>query len=49
MFRKRLGDFLARRGFSYDVARDAIDRLWEEFGDPDNESAGHDLERDWED
>jgi regulatory protein len=29
--RKRLGDFLRRRGFSYDVIRDVIDRLWNEF------------------
>jgi regulatory protein len=29
-FRKRLGAFLARRGFSYGIVRDALDRLWEE-------------------
>lgn len=29
-FRKRLGDFLARRGFSYSIIRDVLDRLWEE-------------------
>jgi regulatory protein len=30
--RKRLGDFLLRRGFSYEIVRDVIDRLWGEFG-----------------
>jgi regulatory protein len=29
-FRKKMGDFLARRGFSYDVSRDVINRLWAE-------------------
>jgi regulatory protein len=29
-FRKRLGDFLTRRGFSYSIVRTALDRLWEE-------------------
>lgn len=27
-FRRRLGDFLLRRGFSYEVARRAVERLW---------------------
>jgi regulatory protein len=30
--RKRLGDFLLRRGFSYEIVRDVMDRLWNEFG-----------------
>jgi regulatory protein len=30
MFRKRLGDFLARRGFGYGIVRDVLDRLWRE-------------------
>ncbi len=30
VFRKRLGDYLARRGFSYDDIRDAVERLWNE-------------------
>ncbi len=30
-FRERLGAFLTRRGFSYDVARRTIDRAWEEI------------------
>jgi len=29
-FRRRLGGFLARRGFEYDVAREVVDRLWHE-------------------
>jgi regulatory protein len=29
-FRKRLGDFLTRRGFSYGIVRNVLDRLWEE-------------------
>ena len=33
-FRERLGGFLTRRGFSYDVARRAIDRCWAELGAP---------------
>ena len=29
-FRRRLADFLLRRGFSYDVIRHTVDRCWEE-------------------
>lgn len=29
-FRKRLGDFLARNGFSYNTIRDVVERLWKE-------------------
>lgn len=29
-FRQKLGGFLARRGFSYDTARQVIDRIWAE-------------------
>jgi regulatory protein len=29
-FRQRLVGFLRRRGFGYDVVKDAIDRLWRE-------------------
>ncbi len=32
-FRRQLGAFLARRGFSYDVIAQVVDELWEEFGD----------------
>lgn len=31
-FRERLGSFLTRRGFSYDVARRTIERCWQELG-----------------
>lgn len=31
-FRERLGRFLTRRGFAYDVARRTIERCWEESG-----------------
>jgi len=34
-FRRRLGDFLARRGFGYDVCEAAIKQLWAEVGDSD--------------
>ncbi len=30
-FRKKVGDFLMRRGFSYDIVRDTVDRLWAEI------------------
>jgi regulatory protein len=30
-FRTRVGAFLARRGFPYDVVRPVVDRLWSEF------------------
>jgi len=34
-FRRRLGDFLLRRGFSYDVIRRTVDRCWaEKSGSP---------------
>ncbi len=48
-FRKRLGDTLARRGFSYDVVREAVDRLWDEFGSEGDSSAHSHLDTDWED
>ena len=31
-FRRQLGAFLARRGFSYDVVEQVVDELWEELG-----------------
>jgi regulatory protein len=31
-FRKRLGDYLVRRGFAYHTVRDVLDRLWIEYG-----------------
>ncbi|MHB1133313.1 MAG: RecX family transcriptional regulator [Chloroflexota bacterium] len=30
-FRKRLGDFLARRGFNYDTSKTVVNRLWQEL------------------
>ncbi len=29
-FRKRLGEYLGRRGFSYSIIEDVIDRIWQE-------------------
>jgi regulatory protein len=37
-FRERLGRFLTRRGFTYDVARRTIERCWEESGEGPTES-----------
>jgi regulatory protein len=33
-FRRKLGGFLARRGFAYDVIREVVDRLWHETQKP---------------
>ncbi len=30
-FRKKAGDYLARRGFSYDIINDVVRRVWEEM------------------
>ena len=39
-FRKRLGDFLARRGFNYDTSKTVVNRLWQESqGELPDESA----------
>lgn len=38
MRRKRLGDFLLRRGFSYEIVRDVIEQLW---GELNQEGEGH--------
>ena len=32
-FRKRMTDFLARRGFSYGIIRDVVDQLWSQRSD----------------
>ncbi len=37
-FRTRLGAFLARRGFPYDVVRPVVDRLWIELHQPGDAS-----------
>jgi len=38
-FRQKLGDFLRRRGFSYDVIGPTVDRLWGERGEADDGSS----------
>lgn len=44
-FRDRLGGFLRRRGFSYEVARRTVERCWDELAHPEpgdeEESPGH--------
>lgn len=37
-FRKRLGDFLLRRGFSYDVTNRTVERLWQQRAPTDGEA-----------
>lgn len=37
-FRRKLGEFLRRRGFSYDVARETVDRLWRDRAARDTEA-----------
>jgi len=37
-FRRRLGDFLLRRGFDFETARRTVDRLWQEAGGNSRES-----------
>jgi len=39
-FRRRLGGYLARRGFDYDVIDDVVKRLWQEHG-----ASAEDVER----
>ena len=34
-FRKKMSDYLARRGFSYDIIRNVVDRLWIEHTSDD--------------
>ena len=38
-FRVKLGAFLGRRGFSYDVVRPVVDRLWAELAPADDSAA----------
>lgn len=33
IFRKRLGDYLRRRGFSYGVVSETVERIWQEMGE----------------
>jgi len=32
VFRRRLGDFLKRRGYGYGVVQETVARLWRELG-----------------
>ena len=41
-FRKKLGDYLARRGFPYPIIKDVLERLWEESGEEAYASANPD-------
>jgi regulatory protein len=36
VFRQRLGGYLARKGFSYDVSRQVIERIWQGRGSKDH-------------
>ena len=33
IFRRRLGDFLKRRGFGYEVIQQTVEKLWSERGE----------------
>ncbi|MEE8347097.1 MAG: RecX family transcriptional regulator [Dehalococcoidia bacterium] len=37
-FRRRLGDFLRRRGFDYDTVRRTVERLWQELAEEQDTS-----------
>lgn len=41
-FRKRLGDFLVRRGFGYGTARNVVNRLWVERSDQGDDVPAYD-------
>jgi regulatory protein len=45
-FKKKLGDFLLRRGFGYGIIKDVINDLWEEFGQPQSDTTD-DLDMEW--
>lgn len=40
IFRRRLGGYLARRGFSYEIIRPVVERLWRETAGGASESEG---------
>jgi regulatory protein len=40
-FRKKLGGFLQRRGFGYDIVREVTEALWEEFNGDASEADNH--------
>lgn len=44
-FRRRLADFLRRRGFSYETVRETVERLWQESRS--SEDAESELPSDW--
>lgn len=44
-FRRRLGNFLRRRGFSYDIVRETVERLWRE--NRSDGDAGPEQPSDW--
>jgi hypothetical protein len=31
-FRRRLGEHLGRRGFGYEVIKETVERVWQEYG-----------------
>jgi regulatory protein len=39
IFRKRLGDYLRRRGFDFSVVNDTVERVWREVGGASQEGA----------
>jgi regulatory protein len=40
-FRKKLGSFLQRRGFGYDIVREVTEALWEEFASTASDADNH--------
>lgn len=40
-FKQKLGGFLQRRGFNYDIIREVTEALWEEFGSDASEANNH--------
>jgi regulatory protein len=46
-FRKRLGDFLLRRGFSYDVTNRTVEHLWQQRATTDGEPSDGALDDDF--
>ena len=40
-FLKKVGGFLGRRGFHYGIVKPAVERLWEEFGSPEEERSNN--------
>jgi regulatory protein len=40
VFNKRLGDFLARRGFNYEVSREVVEQVWADMGSGTGDGTG---------